>query len=921
MSASWKWPGSRWWKCDLHLHTPASGSDYQARNGETPADWVRAAQEKGLDAVAVTDHNTGRYVDKIKEASSQLPLPLTVFPGVELTITPGIHLLALFDPDKGGGSVAALLGICGFRDVENGTVDAVVSCSVVDAMKRATNCGALCIAAHVDDEKGILKVIAAGQSLQEIVKSENLAAAEVKTGDDGLLAYLNNTKDGYKRPGGALPLLCFSDAHSLDQIGRRFTWIKMTHPNLEGLRLALQDGPLSVGRCDQATEDPNHHAPMAVESIEVSDARYMGNGSPLEVRFNPWLNAIIGGRGTGKSSLIEFLRITLRREHEVPPKLQREFEKFTRVPTSRDDSGLLREQTAFKVMYRKDDARFRVQWNQGGSLASIEEETEEGSWKVVPGDVRQRFPIRIYSQKQVFELAAGPEALLRVIDESPEVDRASWETTWKEEQSRFLALRAKAREIEAGLAEESRIKGQLDDVKRKLAIFESAGHSAVLQNYQQRKRQERAIEVWHESFASIGDSLRYVAEETVAEDFDSQHFDGQSDADASVLSVTLTAAKRLAELRDKILELGVVADQIVADSRAAIEKSKWKEALTSAQDSYRALAEKLKGAEAGDPTEYGRLVQERQAHETKLLRIEGQRQTASDIRKQATESLTRLAEIRRELTRRRSNFLTTVVANNPHVRIEVIAYGSSMATVEAQFREIIGRNAPTFQSDILTEDGTGGLLADLYRGYPDSARTPQRFERDLAHCKKRVMDWANGTSTAFLARDQRFVGYLSSLKPEAFDRLDSWFPEDSLWVTYSPLADGTGFKPIEQGSPGQKTAAILAFLLAYGQEPIVLDQPEDDLDNHLIYDLIVRQVRETKRRRQIIVVTHNANIVVNGDAELVIALGVRAGQTRAIVQGGLQEQSVRDEICSVMEGGREAFELRYRRIAPGGQIV
>ena len=444
-------------------------------------------------------------------------------------------------------------------------------------------------------------------------------------------------------------------------------------------------------------------------------------------------------------------------------------------------------------------------------------------------------------------------------------------------------------------------------MKRKLAIFESAGHSAVLQNYQQRKRQERAIEVWHESFASIGDGLRNVAEETVAEDLDSQYFDDQSEADADVLAITLTAAKRLAELRDKILELGVVADQIVADSRAAIEKSKWKEALTSAEDSYRALAEKLKGAEAGDPTEYGRLVQERQALETKLLRIEGQRQTASDIRQQAADSLSKLAEIRRELTRQRSNFLTTVVANNPHVRIEVIAYGSNMATVEAQFREIIGRNAPTFQSDILTEDGTGGLLGDLYRGYPDSTRTPQRFERDLAHCKKRVVDWANGTSTAFLVRDQRFVTYLSSLKPEALDRLDSWFPEDSLRVTYSPRADGTGFKPIEQGSPGQKTAAILAFLLAYGQEPIVLDQPEDDLDNHLIYDLIVRQVRETKRRRQIIVVTHNANIVVNGDAELVIALDVRAGQTRAIVQGGLQEQSVRDEICRVMEGGREAF--------------
>ena len=919
MSANWKWPGSRWWKCDLHLHTPASGSDYQTCTGETDSEWVLVAQAIGLDAVAVTDHNTGGYIDRIKEAAMQVSPPITVFPGIELTVTPGVHILALFDPSKGGSSVTALLGSCELADAVHGTTGAVISCSVVDAMKRAADRGALCIAAHVDSEKGILKVIPAGLSLQDIVTSENLSAAEVKAGDVELLAYLNNTKDGYKRPLGPLPLLQFSDAHSLAQIGRRFTWIKMTHANLEGLRLALQDGPLSVGQCDKVAGDPNLHASLAIESLEISNARYMGNGSPLEVRFNPWLNAIIGGRGTGKSSLVEFLRIALRREHEVPDKLLEEFAKFLMIPTSRDDGGLLREQTALKVIYRKDNARFRVQWNLAGTLPPIEEETDGGSWKAVSGDVRQRFPIRIYSQKQVFELAAGPEALLRVVDESPEVDRASWETAWKEEQSRFLALRAKAREIEAGLAEESRTKGQLDDVKRKLAVFESAGHSAVLQSYQRRKRQERAIEVWRDSFAAIGGNLRRLAEDAVAEELDAQYFDGNTEEDGGVLAIVLAAAQKLAELKGKIVELAAVADQIVADSSAAVQRSKWKEALTSAEDSYRALIEKLKGAEAGDPTEYGRLVQERQALESKLLRSEGQRQTALDIRKQAADSLERLAEIRRDLTRRRSNFLTTVVGSNPHVRIEAIAYGSK-ANMETQFRDIIGRNPPTFQSDILTEDGNGGLLGDLYRGYPGSTRSPQSFEQDLAQCKKKLVDWANGKGGAF-ARDQRFVNYLSTLKPEAFDRLDSWFPDDSLRVTYSPRTDGTDFKPIEQGSPGQKTAAILAFLLAYGKEPIVLDQPEDDLDNHLIYELIVRQVRETKQRRQVIVVTHNPNIVVNGDAELVVALDVRGGQTRIIVQGGLQEQCVRDEICRVMEGGREAFELRYRRIALGGQIV
>ena len=87
------------------------------------------------------------------------------------------------------------------------------------------------------------------------------------------------------------------------------------------------------------------------------------------------------------------------------------------------------------------------------------------------------------------------------------------------------------------------------------------------------------------------------------------------------------------------------------------------------------------------------------------------------------------------------------------------------------------------------------------------------------------------------------------------------------------------------------------------------------LDNHLIYDLIVRQIREQKLKRQIIVVTHNPNLVVNGDAEMVHVLDFRA-QCYVKQKGSLQRDAMREEVCRVMEGGREAFERRYRRLGP-----
>ena len=121
----------------------------------------------------------------------------------------------------------------------------------------------------------------------------------------------------------------------------------------------------------------------------------------------------------------------------------------------------------------------------------------------------------------------------------------------------------------------------------------------------------------------------------------------------------------------------------------------------------------------------------------------------------------------------------------------------------------------------------------------------------------------------------------------------------------------------EYGSPGQKTAALLAFILSYGNEPLLLDQPEDDLDNELIYSLIVHQLRETKSRRQVIIVTHNANIVVNGDAEMVLPLKAAGGETHIRQTASIQEKEVRESICDILEGGQQAFEQRYKRIHLG----
>jgi ABC-type Mn2+/Zn2+ transport system ATPase subunit len=128
-------------------------------------------------------------------------------------------------------------------------------------------------------------------------------------------------------------------------------------------------------------------------------------------------------------------------------------------------------------------------------------------------------------------------------------------------------------------------------------------------------------------------------------------------------------------------------------------------------------------------------------------------------------------------------------------------------------------------------------------------------------------------------------------------------------------ADGSRAGSIQDGglSDGQRNTAALALLLAQGNDPIVIDQPEDELDSSFIYRDLVPMLRRMKEQRQLIFATHNANLPVNGDAELVYALETRNGRGRLLAEGGLDRPGVCGAVLDVMEGSKEAFQRRREK--------
>jgi len=438
----WPYPGARWWKFDFHTHTPASKDtpwyDLIGQADElTPEQWMLRYMEARIDCVAVTDHNSGAWIDtlkaayeKMRQASTPGFRELHLFPGVEISVNGGFHLLAIFEKDKTTADIDTLLGKVDYAGNKGGS-DGVTRRSSVEVIQAVLDAGAIPIPAHADDAKGLLRVqdhdpaksALDANTLRQVLACRGLLAMEVVDRARPKPAL-------YWDMGIAWSEVIGSDCHSFrngNLPGSRFTWIKMATPSLEGLRLALMDGEsFSI----QRSGDPQAFDPFAlpehfIEAVEITDARYMGRGHPATLTFNPWFNALIGGRGTGKSTVVHLSRLALRREGELKrlddrsePRMT--FERFNRVGRNRNDEGGLQETTAATLTLMRDGVRHFLHWRQDGKGVVVEEEGASGRQESASQRVTsERFPVRIFSQGQIAALAdEGQQALLGVIDEA-----------------------------------------------------------------------------------------------------------------------------------------------------------------------------------------------------------------------------------------------------------------------------------------------------------------------------------------------------------------------------------------------------------------------------------------------------------------------------------------------------------------------
>ena len=564
--------------------------------------WLEAARDAGIDALAVTDHNTAEAISLIQSAASKVDAVPVVFPGVELTASNGCHLLLLMDPSCNQQHVDDLLSRVNVQVDARGKQTARSTLSVEQILEK---CGddALVIGAHINGPGGILELD--GEQRIAVLQNMKLDAVEIQPDLSCDVAWLDGSKPQVRRK---LSQVWGSDSHSLDRIGQRFTWVKMTKPNLEGLRLALLDGEASLKPARRGdVANPNSHADQLIESITIHEGKLIGRNSPTAVCFNPWLNAIIGGRGTGKSTLVDFCRRALRRDGELDgaassrdESLRDVFDRRMRVFASRTDDGLLTENSRIEVVYSKDGERFILSWSQDGSAQSIarlsgnERIPEEGS-------IPERFPIRIYSQKQLFALAQDPNALLTVIDDAQVVQAAGSERRMNQLANDYLSLRIETRAAGAQASEVPNLQATLNDVRRKLDVLQQGGHARILGVYRTRRQTN---DTWNAILEATGrglDSVSSAVDELSVAELDIG-VESEDDAPRAAIRRAHQSLNRLiAEFRQSVTGSIAEVEEQLAVVRAGADANEWSAAVQESESEFGDTVARLAEEGISDP--------------------------------------------------------------------------------------------------------------------------------------------------------------------------------------------------------------------------------------------------------------------------------------------------------------------------------
>jgi energy-coupling factor transporter ATP-binding protein EcfA2 len=843
--------GSRWLRADFHLHTKADKEfNYTGNENDFVNDYVHKLVEQNIRIGIITNHNKfdkNEFITLKKKASEN---GIGLFPGIEFSLKEGIHILIVFEEAWYKGQIDNINSFLNnaFYGIQNPTIPPYPNAifDLKDVVEKLDNIGYNYFI--------ILAHIDANNGLCQVLQGRTFEAfIEQEAFDKVLAVQKSGNLERYNKicemSGRKIACVEGSDnaQEGIDGIGKgKLTYLKIGDLNFEAIQYALTDSQNRV----------NPKGPPKISNSYIKSITFEGGLLKEEkISFSPELNNLIGIRGSGKSSVLEILRYTL----NIP----------------------LGAQVVDKDY--KDDLIKHVLRSGGKVIVEIENRQKE-IYRIE----------RIYGQKEDIykgdDLQPGItlDAILRQPVYFGQKDLSNKNVDFENDLVNKL-IGGKLSDIDSRIEAQNHVifriinelkaLHNLSDIKKetentksntehKLQLFKEKGVAEKLQTQTSFNSDISKLNTYRTNVNDYVNKLNmlilnneYLLLQPLQSEINKEVFE-EANQQVAKLRLEFNKLKSILASSQKI---SIDLENIL--SKILIKKEELKEEFAK-------IKREIEIPEL-NPDDFINLNRILETSKLKLIEIEKSEIKRKDLENQLMNALVQLDNLWLEKFNIVQYDVGRINDSGTKICIEI--------EYKARKDKFLNKLQESFRGSGIRKNSFEKIVkeyADFIQIYKDNFRLLSDIlsENDLHEFKKQFFkDW---------------------------HELLIFKVENKITINF----DG---KPLKEHSLGQRASALILFLLTQRENDIlIIDQPEDDLDNQTIYKDVICEIKKLKGEMQFIFATHNANIPVLGDSEMVVACQYIDGKEIQINTGSIDCPVIQKKIIHIMEGGKEAFDYR-----------
>jgi len=860
--------GSTWLKVDFHLHTKSDKEfKYSGQENDFTKSYVDQLISNDINIGVITNHNKFD-LDEFKALRKRARKSnILLLAGVELSINDGangVHTLIVFSDawiENSNDHINPFLSsvFSGKSpqqyENENGRTSEVGIKSILSKLKEFDK-DFFVVFAHVEQRSGLWKELDGGRiselSEEPLVQEYCLGFQKVRTHDNG---EKNRVKIQNWWNAEYPAEVEGSDPKSLEDIGKgtKHTFVKIGAPTFEALKYALMD---HKARVSERKFIPQH---SYISKISFDGGLFGGQS----ISLSPNMNTMIGIRGSGKSAIIETIRYALGIEGEGVG----EDKKY-------------KENLISHILGSGGKITLELVDSQGKKyqVTRIHRETPkcymDGELldRIDPKSVILKRPM-YFGQKDLAKAGEnlGGNSLIEkmlgneLVSERNEI--VQQEQALGEAIKTLLSISQKEDELEAK-------KERLETVKFQINKLDSHGVDTKLANEQELLADKTSAEQLASNARTIHKSALDAASSAKNGILEAPKH--RSDTNKEAFADIASCRQNIIDLLDKQIELlGEVDSETnrLQEFSTSVAKAFDDKKEEFAEVQRQITAELAKQGQTGlDISKYAELKVTKARLEGEIATLEQHIGSASEVKSKVSSDLDVLETARLKEFKSTEKLLNQLNESQDAIKI-----------------------ASEFRGD---RDAFLEKLKEVFKG---SGITQANFS-------KLVETYADFTA---IYRDIENASKLLGAKSATFrDGFNNSLTELLTYQVPNTFEVNFHGRPLEDHSLGQRASAMMIFLLSQKDgDVIIVDQPEDDLDNQTIYEDVIKIIREIKSDKQFIFATHNANFPVLGDAEVVVACEETGGKF-TLSTNSVDDKNCQSRIIKVMEGGREAFSKR-----------